>query len=1118
MALPRILQAIVNELYLKKYVGRWSDRWNILRVWVAVWLYDQFESRPVEKSAGQAAFLSLILAFIKFPNDPSIVFLFHTLIGGIGMMVVWGWCVLGTKLSLLARDSHRDLETYVRLNSSIYQQNPNPHPGQIEGQLIAAVFQGQFLQAPSSAVIAVWLFIGTYAVFIVRAYHQRLFFIMVFGEIILAIYGTIAPLIPIWYAKELGDIFMIPYAYYLAINIFCAAFVAPQSVSHAIMERLYSQAVLMTECLKLSAARLRDMNDDQIAAAISDWDQNRAQQLQQSDLNKFIAPFLAKEISVQKASGKDVQRMMDLLKTMSGFVCAHSIFIRHVRERSSNLPAKELVPDGGTGSDAGLHSDPGLPSLPYASSSQLRELLSSLAVKTEPQQSAVIQGMEALAHFLDRETSSLHCTRGLFFQPPVQVEELEAALEAVRQALSEEVDEKRGKSGDDTTLDGKGSPSPSSPSYLYEVYSVFLLTFLGVLETFLELAITVEKRPVRIWWPGKQNGADHEHATFMSPTWRKRFRMAVGGRGTLPLEEDNPDRIDGINTPDSATIIEPLAPKESVFIKILRAVYNSFSWFVTSVESTFCLKVSILAVALAVPSWILDNGSAEFYYKNKGIWALVSGVTAKGLFSGETTFGFLQRLAGVFVGGVIAMAMWYISAGNGHGNPYSLAVVFGVAFLIFVPWRIWSTNFLMIVTATTSACLIVGYSWGDRPDSPVATLWNPGQGWPVFWRRELAVTIGITGAWIIDLLPRPKPGREFIRRTYARTILELGNIAASIVKYTRDRPSGAPPSPYSPMALDTADKLRAISMKLRMTNARIILSKLEPSLQSTWDAERYKSLQKRDRRIAQRDAIDMLGLLAFVTERLDARPRTELLASHVFQTPQMAALLNLFYATSTCLKAEGSLPATLPSPNAEAGDFPDLDSELASIVAKTSLTSEGLDRSAFILAEGTCILLGKSDDEKHEHAFEATGSGASATYPMQCSALRKGGHVVIKGRPCKIIDMSTSKTGKHGHAKVHLVATDIFTQKKLEDICPSTHNMDVPNVRRDEYQLVNIDDGFLNLMTTDGTSKDDVKVPDGDLGAQIQAGFDEGKDLLVTIISAMNEESAIAFKEAPKGS
>jgi translation initiation factor 5A len=136
---------------------------------------------------------------------------------------------------------------------------------------------------------------------------------------------------------------------------------------------------------------------------------------------------------------------------------------------------------------------------------------------------------------------------------------------------------------------------------------------------------------------------------------------------------------------------------------------------------------------------------------------------------------------------------------------------------------------------------------------------------------------------------------------------------------------------------------------------------------------------------------------------------------------------------------------------------------------------------------------------------------------MQCSALRKNGHVVIKGRPCKIVDMSTSKTGKHGHAKVHLVATDIFTQKKYEDLSPSTHNMDVPNVSRSEYQLIDIDDGFLSLMTNDGDTKDDVKLPENELGDKLQAEFDEGKDLLVTIIAAMGEEAPVSYKEAPKG-
>lgn len=53
-------------------------------------------------------------------------------------------------------------------------------------------------------------------------------------------------------------------------------------------------------------------------------------------------------------------------------------------------------------------------------------------------------------------------------------------------------------------------------------------------------------------------------------------------------------------------------------------------------------------------------------------------------------------------------------------------------------------------------------------------------------------------------------------------------------------------------------------------------------------------------------------------------------------------------------------------------------------------------------------------------------------------------------------------------------------------------------------------------MTPDGATKDDVKVPDSDVGQKLEADWDEGKDLIVTIISAMGEEACIAYKEAPK--
>jgi len=144
--------------------------------------------------------------------------------------------------------------------------------------------------------------------------------------------------------------------------------------------------------------------------------------------------------------------------------------------------------------------------------------------------------------------------------------------------------------------------------------------------------------------------------------------------------------------------------------------------------------------------------------------------------------------------------------------------------------------------------------------------------------------------------------------------------------------------------------------------------------------------------------------------------------------------------------------------------------------------------------------------------FTSGDAGASNTFPMQCSALRKNGFVMIKSRPCKIVEMSTSKTGKHGHAKVHMVALDIFTGKKLEDICPSTHNMEVPNVKRKDYQLIGLDDDFLSLMDDSGETRDDLKCPEGEIGDEIRAAIAEERDIMCTVLSAVGEECVIATK------
>merc|ERR1712207_94269 len=114
-----------------------------------------------------------------------------------------------------------------------------------------------------------------------------------------------------------------------------------------------------------------------------------------------------------------------------------------------------------------------------------------------------------------------------------------------------------------------------------------------------------------------------------------------------------------------------------------------------------------------------------------------------------------------------------------------------------------------------------------------------------------------------------------------------------------------------------------------------------------------------------------------------------------------------------------------------------------------------------------------------DHAFETTESGASETYPQQAGEIKKGSFLMIKGKPCKCIEVSTSKTGKHGHAKAHIVALDIFTGKKMEDLCPTSHNLEVPFVKRTEYQVLSVDkdSGEVSLLQEDGSTKDDLNLP-----------------------------------------
>jgi len=124
---------------------------------------------------------------------------------------------------------------------------------------------------------------------------------------------------------------------------------------------------------------------------------------------------------------------------------------------------------------------------------------------------------------------------------------------------------------------------------------------------------------------------------------------------------------------------------------------------------------------------------------------------------------------------------------------------------------------------------------------------------------------------------------------------------------------------------------------------------------------------------------------------------------------------------------------------------------------------------------------------------------------------------MIKGRPCKVINIAVSKTGKHGHAKCNFTATDIFTGKKLEDMVPGSHGTTVPIVTKSDWEIIDIDDdGAVTLMDEGGNQKIDVslpKIPRG-LDDEIREAWAEGENQVsVSVQKAVGEEEIISYKK-----
>jgi len=111
---------------------------------------------------------------------------------------------------------------------------------------------------------------------------------------------------------------------------------------------------------------------------------------------------------------------------------------------------------------------------------------------------------------------------------------------------------------------------------------------------------------------------------------------------------------------------------------------------------------------------------------------------------------------------------------------------------------------------------------------------------------------------------------------------------------------------------------------------------------------------------------------------------------------------------------------------------------------------------------------------EHPYICELSGFSENMSKPAELGSLKVGHNIVIDGEPCRIVELEKSKPGKHGSAKVRIVAIGIFDNVKRTLVGPADSKVEVPIIEKKTGQVVSMGD-MVSVM--DNETYEIVEVP-----------------------------------------
>jgi translation initiation factor 5A len=119
--------------------------------------------------------------------------------------------------------------------------------------------------------------------------------------------------------------------------------------------------------------------------------------------------------------------------------------------------------------------------------------------------------------------------------------------------------------------------------------------------------------------------------------------------------------------------------------------------------------------------------------------------------------------------------------------------------------------------------------------------------------------------------------------------------------------------------------------------------------------------------------------------------------------------------------------------------------------------------------------------------------------------LREGKYVLIDDIPCKVVEIESSKPGKHGAAKMRVTGIGVFEGQKKTLLTPGDQDVEVPIIERKNVMILSVSGSNAQVMDQNSSEVYDIEIP-----SELQANAAPGKE--AEIIEAMGRKKVERVK------